>query len=125
MPFRNMIMKQLLFLAAAAMGLAVATPAVATVSQPVAKEARIAFADRGGIRNWRVGPANTLYIQDRARRWYKAELMYRPAGMAFEWRIGFDAGPTGTFDRFSTVVIDRQRIPVQSLVRVDGPPPRA
>lgn len=109
----------------AALGVA-AVPVAASASTAAGapKEERIPFADHGGIRDWRAGDNDTIYVQDRARQWYKVELMRRVSGLPFEWRIGFDTGPIGTFDRFSSVVIDRQRVPVQSVVRVDAPPPK-
>ena len=87
-------------------------------------EARIPFANSGGIRDWRAADGDTLYIQDRARRWYRAELAYRAFALPSAWAIGFETRGVSSFDRFSNVVIEGERIPVRSLVRVDGPPTR-
>lgn len=104
------------------------TPALAGNGEAHAEarqEARIPFVNHGGIRDWRVGDRDTIYIQDRHRDWYKATLMAPAVGLRSAWAIGFDAGSIGTFDRFSNIVVDGQRYAVASLVRIDGPPSRA
>lgn len=109
-----------------ALGLAGA-PALASsagADGPAAAEARIPFVNHGGIRDWRATDGDTIYVQDRSRRWYRAELAYRAFGLPHAWAIGFETRGIDSFDRFSNVVIDGQRIPVRSLVQVDGPPAR-
>jgi hypothetical protein len=108
-----------------ALGLAGA-PAFAKTAEhggSVQSEARIPFVNHGGIRDWRVGDRDTIYIQDRARRWYRAELMGMPISLRSAWAIGFETRGTDTFDRFSNVYVEGRRYPVASLVRIDGPPP--
>lgn len=105
-----------------ALGLA-ASPAVAQGGE-MQEQASIPFANSGGIRDWRSDGRDTLYLQDRHRQWYKAELMGPATDLPFAWAIGFDTGPMNRLDRFSTVVIRGQRYPIQSLVKVDGPPPK-
>src|SRR5690606_7205249 len=66
-----------------ALGLAGA-PALANGDESraeAAEEARIPFVNHGGIRDWRAADGDTIYIQDRARRWYRAELMHRAPGL--------------------------------------------
>jgi hypothetical protein len=107
-----------------ALGLA-ASPAIAAEEQPEAEapaEARIPFVNHGGIRDWRAAGSDTLYVQDRHRQWYKATLMHRAIGLPFAQAIGFETRGVDSFDRFSTIVVEGQRIPVQSLVRIDAPP---
>jgi len=120
-------MKYTLWLAPVlALGLASA-PALASSAEVEgrnAAEARIPFANHGGIRDWRAADGDTLYIQDRARRWYRAELGHRAFGLPHAWAIGFETRGVDSFDRFSNVVVEGQRIPVRSLVQVDGPPAR-
>jgi hypothetical protein len=91
--------------------------------QPKPREERIAFANHGGIRDWRVGDRDTLYVQDRARRWYKATLQGNPIDLRSAWAIAFDTRGTDTFDKFSSIQYDGRRYPVVSLVRIDGAPP--
>tara|TARA_A100001391_G_scaffold153410_1_gene111221 strand:+ start:5514 stop:5885 length:372 start_codon:yes stop_codon:yes gene_type:complete len=119
-------MKKLLLTAPLlALGL-LATPALAnTGAQPAVAEqpeARINFVNHGGIRNWHAEDRDTLYIQDRRRNWYKAELMIPSPELPFALAIGFDTGPIGSLDRFSQVVVDGRSFPLASLVKVDGPP---
>lgn len=85
-------------------------------------EASIPFVNFGGIRDWRAEGDRTIYLQDRARHWYKATLMNRAIDLPFAQAIGFDTGPIDRFDDFSSVIVDGQRYAVQSLVRVAGPP---
>lgn len=106
--------------------LAFVAPAAYAETAPAAAEAqqevRIPFANNGGIRDWRSYEKDVLYVQDRQRKWYKATLMSPAFDLRYTEAIGFDTGPTDTFDRFSTVVVAGQRYAVQSLVRVDHPP---
>jgi hypothetical protein len=118
-------MKHNIWLAALALGVLAAPGAAASEQAPAQKEARIPFANHGGIRDWHAEDSDTLYVQDRMRRWYRAELMHRVTGLPFAWAIGFDVGGIDTFDRFSSIVVEGQRIPVRSLVRVEGPPPKS
>ena len=117
--------RKLLIAPLIALGLA-ATPAGASLARTAASataEASIPFANHGGIRDWREAGDRTLYIQDRARHWYRATLMTSAFDLPFTTAIGFDTGPIDRFDKFSSVVVRGQRYAVQSLVRVDGPPP--
>ena len=109
-----------------------AAPAVAAAPEegaaPAAKaekaeEARIPFANHGGIRDWKEGEGNVVYFQDRHKTWYKAELMMRPIGIGFVHFIGVDTGTGGALDRWSTLFIDGQRYALKSFTRIDGNPP--
>ncbi len=103
--------------AALAIGLAVPAAAVETP-----REARINFVDHGGIRDWRVVDRDTLLIRGTGNRWYKAELFAPAWGLNFAHAIGFDPGRgSGTFDRFSSVIVEGRRYPLRSLVQVEPP----
>jgi hypothetical protein len=118
--------RELLIAPLLALGLA-ASPAIASPDQPQAEapaEARIPFVNHGGIRDWRAEDNDTLYVQDRHRQWYKATLMHNAIGLRFANAIGFETRGIDSFDRFSSIVVDGQRIPIQSLVRVEAPPSR-
>lgn len=105
-------------LATLALGLTV--PAAADVAAP--KEARIAFVNHGSIRDWRVVDRDTLLIRANGNRWYKAELFAPAWGLNFAHAIGFDpGGGSGSFDRFSSVIVEGRRYPLRSLVQVEGP----
>ncbi len=57
--------------------------------------------NHGGIRDWRSEGDSTLYLQDRHRQWYKAELMGPAFELPYAWAIGFDVGPIDRLDHFS------------------------
>jgi hypothetical protein len=103
----------------AALAVATAIPAAASVDRP--KEARINFVNHGGIRDWRVVDRDTLLIRGTGNRWYKAELFAPAWGLNFAHAIGFDTGFGGTFDRFSSVIVEGRRYPLRSLTQVEPP----
>jgi len=109
-------------------GPALAQPAPAQADPPPAdtaerEEARIPFANRGGIRDWKAVDRDTVYFQDRQRRWYRAELFSPATGVEFVQFIGIETGPSDTFDRFSSLFIDGQKYAISSLVMIEGEPP--
>ena len=107
----------------AALALATAVPAVAATEAP--KEARINFVDHGGIRDWRVVDRDTLLIRGRGSQWYKAELFAPAWGLNYAHTIGFDTGFGGSFDRFSSVIVEGRRYPLRSLVEIEPPARRS
>lgn len=98
--------------------LACALPLAATASD----DARIPFANLGGIQDWRAADDDTLYIQGRTDQWYRAELLGPCVGLDFATTIGFEVQPTGTFDEFSSVIVDGRRCALRTFVEVAGPP---
>jgi Family of unknown function (DUF6491) len=103
-----------------------AAPAASPAATPAPPpEARIVFADKGGIWNWEVLDSTTILIQDRGRRWYKAKLLASCTGLPFEQRIGFESNADGSFDKFSAIQTRQQRCPLVSLVRSDAPPKKS
>jgi Family of unknown function (DUF6491) len=103
-----------------------AAPASAPIAAPAAApkpapEARIQFANQGGIWDWDVVDSSTLLIQDRSRRWYKAKLLGNCYDLPFEQKIGFESNPNGSFDKFSAIQTRQQRCPLFSLTRTDAP----
>ncbi len=78
----------------------------------------IAFANQGGVRDWRADDKDTIYFQDRNRRWFKAELIVPSFDLPFTQFIGIDAEPGDRLDKFSTIYIKGQRYAVP-LVRTD------
>jgi hypothetical protein len=108
--------------------LALAAPAAyAETPAPQAKAPQavsIPFVNHGGIRDWRADNRDTVYIQASNRAWYKATLMSPAFDLPYALTIGFDAGPTGALDKFSSIVVRGQRYPIASLERIPGPPPK-
>lgn len=104
--------------------LAGATLADSPPATPAPQEARIPFAKKN-IWNWRVVDDRTVLIQDLGRKWYKATLLGPCINLTFAQRVGFDAGPTDTFDRFSAILVQGRRCPLVSLVGTAAPPKKS
>ena len=96
---------------------AAGTAAVAgPVKTPVTgREASIPFAALGGIDDWRANGDRGLWIRGRSHRWYYAELLGSCSGLGFRDRIGFVIEPYGSFDRFSSIVVEGRICPIKSL----------
>ena len=92
--------------------------------EPRSERAYIAFADHGGVRNWRAEDRDTIYFQDRHKQWYKAELASPSSDLPFALAIGIDSGSGGRLDRWSSIVVDGQRHHFLSFEKIDGQPPR-
>lgn len=87
-------------------------------------DARLAFADHR-ISGFSVARDNSLILRAGAGRWYRATL-WQPCGRELRWaydRIALDTGPSGTLDRFSTVIVNRMRCPIESIDRIERPEP--
>ena len=92
------------------------------MAAPAAPQASIPFVNHGGIRDWRAVDNDTLYVQDRRRNWYRAELLGPCLDLPWAHAIGFETRGVDRFDRFSDVRVRGQRCAVQSLVRSEAPP---
>jgi hypothetical protein len=90
-----------------------------------AAEARIPFANHGGIYNWRAVDDKTLLIESQSRKWYKATLLSSCWNLPFAERVGFESNPDGSFDKFSAIEVGRepgrQRCQLISLVETTPP----
>ncbi len=62
---------------------------------------------------------------DIQRNWYIARLAIPSPDLAFVTSIGFETKGTNQLDRFGTVVVGGQRIPLASFVASAPPPPKA
>ncbi|HYW15388.1 MAG TPA: DUF6491 family protein [Allosphingosinicella sp.] len=118
-------MKTAILLLAAA---AVAAPALAQSpsARPHAKpaEASIPFANRArAIRNFEAPSDEIVYLQDRQRRWYRADVGHC-FGLKWAHAIGYDTRGGINLDSFGAILVDGQRCPIVSLTRSDGPPKR-
>jgi hypothetical protein len=81
----------------------------------------IPFANHGGIRDWRADDNRSLWIEGRSGQWYYAEMFGPCFGLNFAERIGFVTAPYGSFDRWSSVIVDGQKCTIGSL-RLSDPP---
>ena len=102
-----------------------ASSAAAAPAPTPAPEAQIPFA-KTNIWNWQVVDDKTVLIQDRSRKWYKATLFATCINLSFVAdRLAFDSNPSGTFDKFSAILVRGQRCPLSSLVETSAPPKKA
>ena len=114
-------MKQALRLTMIASAALLAVAPASAEFRPI--EMSIPFVSHGGIRDWRAIDRDTLYVQDVHGYWYRAELMTSCFDLPFTETIGFAAGGTDRFDRFSSVIVRGQLCPLKSFV-ASGPPPK-
>lgn len=84
-------------------------------------ESKIAFANHGGIRDFRPDGDYGLWIQDNKKRWHYAALSSRCNGLGFSNAVAFETGGLGSFDRFGYINVDGQRCDVSSLVTAEKP----
>ena len=100
-----------------------ATKEASGSATPEMPEATIPFVSHGAIRSWRADGNKGVWLQGSHRRWYYAKLMGPCPGLKFANALGFDTDPSGTFDRFSAVIVpDWGKCQVRSLTQSDGPP---
>jgi hypothetical protein len=90
-------------------------------AQPASLQTRIPFANFGGIEDWRAVNDELLYVEGRDDQWYRVDLFAPCTGLRFEQSVGFVAEPTGSFDRFSSIVVDGRECNVRSVT--PGTPP--
>src|SRR3954454_17265311 len=99
-----------------------ASPALADPPKPPAQEeARIPFADFGGIRSFQAWSDEIVYLEDRHNQWYRARLYGPCYGLGWAFGIGIDTGGSSTFDRFSRLFVGRERSRIQSLTGSEKP----
>lgn len=87
-------------------------------------EARINFPNQGAIRNFEADGNEGIWLEDRQRRWYYAELLGGCQELNFAQAIGFDTRGSATFDKFSTIIVAGDKCQVVSLVTANKPLPR-
>lgn len=114
-------MRPKLILAAALLS----TPVAASAAPPaIGEEARIAFPSNATIRTFRADDEDTIYIQDRGRRWYRANVIGPCFDLPYAHAIGVDTRGSRILDRFSALIVRGERCQLNSFVRVPGPPER-
>lgn len=111
------------FLSAAALSVLVAGCAGGGEYAPasIGPQASIPFVDHGNIRDFHAVSDDTVYLQAGNRRWYRADLFGPCFGLPYANGIGVDARPTGTLDRFGTIIVDGERCKIESLTPADSP----
>jgi hypothetical protein len=108
-----------LFLALTAAAAVAATAAAAAERE----EASIPFPNHGGIRNFHTEGRDILYVQDRRRQWYRATLAATCLDLPYAHSIAVETRGSSSFDRFSAILVGRERCQLSSLER-SGPPPK-
>ena len=106
-------------LAIAVFALAAALPAIAAEKSA---ETYIPFANTGGIQDWRALDDKSLYVRGTNRQWYYATLFSSCFGLSTANGVAFVTSPGGSFDKFSTILVEGSRCPVISLVKSEPPP---
>lgn len=87
-------------------------------------EAQIVFPNQGAIRNFEPDGNDGLWLEDRQRRWYYAEIAGGCQELNFAQAIGFDTRGSPRFDKFSAIIVAGERCPISSLVTAEKPLPR-
>jgi Family of unknown function (DUF6491) len=77
----------------------------------------------GGVRSFQADGSEAVYLQDRQRNWYRAELIGPCQGLPWAFGIAIDNRGSSTVDRFSTLIVEGDRCKIESLTR-SGPPPK-
>ena len=118
-----------LILAAATAASLAAAPALAKdkvwPADKLGKETSIPFIGTIGLYNFEADGDRGVWLQDQQRRWYYATVVGPCTGLPFAVRIGVDTRFGGNqLDRTGTLLVDRQRCPINSLVASNGPPPK-
>ena len=72
--------------------------------------------------DWRAFGDKVIYFKDNHGRWFKATLFSAAFDLPFVDEIGIETRGSDTLDKFGAIVVRGQRYPLQSLVKVDGPP---
>jgi hypothetical protein len=91
---------------------------------PAADQAAIPFVDLGNIYNFEVENEHVVYLEDRGRHWYRAELANDCLGLPWANRIGIDTHGGNRVDQFAELIVDGQGCRIASLTRSEKPAPR-
>lgn len=121
-------MKTMLFALAASVAAATEGASPSAARHPEveqAREARIPFVSLGAVRTFRPVGNDRVYLRDNRRNWYLATLSAPCFNLRSSVGIGIDTRFGNTLDHSSSFIVRGERCPIQSLVRVEGPPPRA
>ncbi|MGE0828609.1 MAG: DUF6491 family protein [Hyphomonadaceae bacterium] len=100
---------------------ACATAPAETSAQGSAPEATIPFADFGGVQSFRPGDDNTLLLEGRGNRWYRATFFSPCREVRWAQTIGIISDRMGSVDRFSGILVDGRQCRFRSLVEIPDP----
>jgi hypothetical protein len=88
------------------------------------EEVRIPFP-RFRLRDFRADSRDVVFLEDRNRNWYRAQVMGPCLDLPFAQAIGIDTRGSASFDRFSAIVVGGERCQLVSLTRSGKPQKRA
>jgi len=108
-----------MFGTAAALLLAVSPAALS--AQRIGASATIEFAGGGGIRDWHAENDRSIYIMDRAGKWYYATFSNRCTRLPNSGTVRFETDALGRFDHFSQVHTGWSTCQVDTIVRSHAP----
>lgn len=103
--------------------LVAASAAGTAFAAPPEPQASIPFVSFKAIRTFDAVDRDTVYLQDRQRQWYRADVIGPCFDLPWAHAIGVDTHGSDTVDRYSTLIVDGQRCQLISLVQ-SGPPPK-
>lgn len=122
-------------LTAAALGMAIALGACATVPEDIARDEGLAKPSYvileedadfrlhgGGVSGFSVDDDDAIILRARGDEWYRITVW--PScdnDLAFANAIGIDAGPGGQVDRFAQVIVRGRKCPVQTVQQIENP----
>lgn len=81
----------------------------------------IHFADLGGIRDWRAGESDSLLVQGRNGKWFKATFWGGCPEIRFSDTIAFITDRTGDLDKFSSIIASGHRCWFASFAPTEAP----
>ncbi|HEX8533008.1 MAG TPA: hypothetical protein VF662_02480 [Allosphingosinicella sp.] len=90
-----------------------------------AAEASIPFVGSNGISEWRRAGRGMVYIRSVGGEWYLARTMNACSALDSAISLGFVTSALGALDRHSSIRVEEQICPIESLVRSDAPPERS
>jgi len=73
------------------------------------------------IRNFRAESRDVVLLEDQGHNWYRAELIGLCQDLPFTQAIGIDTRGSSSFDRFSAIIVGRDRCQLTSLTRSEKP----
>ena len=119
-------MKQKLALSLAAMLLSLSAAAANEPQPPsLGVEASISFPNDTTIKTWQADGEDGIWIQSRPGGWYYGKFATICRDLNFAQGIGIDNRGSSQLDRFSTILVGRQRCPLTSFVTSPPPPTKA
>lgn len=89
------------------------------------RQARIPFANSGGISGWQSAGRSAILLEGSGRKWYRAEVMGHCPDLDMATGIGFETNANGDFDSFSSLIVRGRRCPLKSLVETTPPAKKA